>query len=182
MAENLNFVYNEGTAKSFCYDNSADSCAKYGRLYMWSAAMDSAAVFSDDGKGCGDGVECDPEGDIRGICPEGWHLPSDAEWETLFSAVGGKSIAGTMLKSSSGWSYYKGASGNGSDAYGFSALPAGYYDGNFEKAGEYAYFWLSSEYGGTYAFRMYLYYSSEYARLYCCHSKKDAFSVRCLKD
>ncbi|MDD7297792.1 FISUMP domain-containing protein, partial [Fibrobacter intestinalis] len=54
MAENLNYAYNKGTAQSYCYNNSADSCAKYGRLYLWSAAMDSAAVFG----GCGYGSTC----------------------------------------------------------------------------------------------------------------------------
>lgn len=71
MAENLNYDYNVGTAASYCYNDSKDSCAKYGRLYTWSAAMDSAAIFSDDGKGCGFGATCSASGKIRGICPEG---------------------------------------------------------------------------------------------------------------
>ena len=66
---------------SFCYNNSADSCAKYGRLYTWAAAMDSAAVFGDAGKGCGFDVTCFPAYPVRGICPDGWHLPSVGEWE-----------------------------------------------------------------------------------------------------
>ncbi len=57
MAENLNYAYLQPTStkdsSSECYNNSPDSCAKYGRLYLWSAAMDSAAIFSKDGKDCG---------------------------------------------------------------------------------------------------------------------------------
>ena len=135
MAENLNYDYNEGTAKSFCYNNEPDSCAKYGRLYTWAAVMDSAGVFGDGGKGCGYDVTCSAKEPVRGICPEGWHLPSDAEWETLFTAGGGVDLAGTKLKSKSGW-----YSGNGTDDYGFSVLPAGsrYGGGLYLSAGKAA--------------------------------------------
>ncbi|MGM9984847.1 MAG: FISUMP domain-containing protein [Fibrobacter intestinalis] len=122
MAENLNYAYLQPTSEedssSFCYNDEPDSCAKYGRLYLWSAAMDSAGVFGDGGEGCGYDVTCSAKEPVRGICPEGWHLPSDAEWETLFTAVGGVDLAGTKLKSKSGW-----YSGNGTDDYGFSCCP-----------------------------------------------------------
>jgi len=94
MAENLNIEYGEG---SLCYGNSPDSCAKYGRLYTWDAA--------------------------KMACPTGWHLPTNAEWETLVGYVGGSSVAGNKLKSRSGWNN----NGNGTDEYGFSALPGGSY-------------------------------------------------------
>ena len=81
MAENLNYDYNEGTAKSYCYNDEQESCAKYGRLYTWAAAMDSAGVFGDGGKGCGFLVTCSAKEPVRGVCPESWHLPSDTEWE-----------------------------------------------------------------------------------------------------
>ena len=191
MAENLNYAYNERTAKSYCYNNyynnyfnnSADSCAKYGRLYLWSAAMDSAAVFSDGGKGCGVGKTCRPSGIVRGVCPEGWHLPSYDEWNALHTAVGGPSIAGTMLKSQTGWTMYSGILA-GSDAYGFSALPAGSRsnDGYFYSAGNYAIFWSSCEYNRFGAYRMNLYDASEDAYLDYYYAKNTAFSVRCLKD
>ena len=73
MAENLNYEI----ANSSCKDNSADSCARYGRLYLWSTAMDSAGFFSTNGLGCGNGLTCSPEYPVRGICPEGWHLPRE---------------------------------------------------------------------------------------------------------
>ena len=110
MAENLNYK----TANSYCYEDKPANCHKYGRLYTWAAAMDSAGIFSNAGKGCGSGVTCGASGTIRGVCPRGWHLPSDNEWKTLFEAVGGESVlddmtirfyttAGKKLKSSNGW-------------------------------------------------------------------------------
>ena len=149
MAENLNYDYNEGTAKSYCYNDEPDSCAKYGRLYFWSAAMDSAGVFGDGGKGCGYGETCVELGTVQGVCPIGWHLPSRDEWNTLEKAVIDKKFAGTkltlasaqkkvgkMLKSKSGW--YK--DGNGTDEFGFSVLPAGSRggDGGYNYAGKAA--------------------------------------------
>ncbi len=60
MAENLNYAYmvktQELDSSSFCYGNKVENCEKYGRLYLWSAAVDSAALFSENGKGCGDGT------------------------------------------------------------------------------------------------------------------------------
>ncbi|SHK42745.1 major paralogous domain-containing protein [Fibrobacter intestinalis] len=175
MAENLNYAYNEGTAQSYCYNNSADSCAKYGRLYLWSAAMDSAAVFG----GCGYGSTCGAGSattEVRGVCPAGWHLPSRAEFETLFAAVGGQDVAGTVLKSTSGWM----EDGNGTDVYGFSALPAGYYnDGNFFNVGSNATFWSATEGSSNYAYAWYLSAGSAYLNGL---NKGNGSAVRCLRN
>jgi len=112
------------------------------------------------------------------VCPPGWHLPDTTEWKTLLTALG-ESTAGKILKSQTGWN----SGGNGTDAYGFSALPAGYRNsgGNFYNAGEYAFFWSATEYDSDNAYNMYLNYSDEDANF---HSdlKFNAFSVRCLKD
>jgi uncharacterized protein (TIGR02145 family) len=176
MAENLNYK----TDNSFCYNDSAEYCEKYGRLYTWAAAMDSAGTWSTNGKGCGYGHSCllSPF-NIHGVCPDGWHLPRDAEWDNLFTAVGGQSTAGSMLKSMSGWN----GSGNGTDAYGFSALPAGIRDGNgnFYGLGYYADFWSSSEHFSNNAYNMHLYYSHGKADKNHDY-KKEAYSVRCVKD
>ena len=180
MAENLNYDYNEGTSKSYCYNNSSAYCDMYGRLYLWSAAMDSAAVFSDAGKDCGDVKICSPSGTIRGVCPEGWHLPSDSDWRTLWTAIGGKSTAGTKLKSTSGWN----SNGNGTDDYGFSVLPAGYWNGNgyFVSMGSNAYFWSSTEYNQYDAFGVSFNYNYSSVDESYTPSKNYGFSVRCLKD
>ena len=186
MAENLNYDYNEGTAKSYCYNDKPDSCAKYGRLYLWSAAMDSAGVFSDGGKGCGYDVECNATEPVRGVCPEGWHLPSKEEWSVLFEAVGGEDVAGTKLKSTSGWDYddHGGKTGNGTDESGFSVLPAGLLGpGNYYYAGESANIWSSTERSSGNAYRWYFHYGNESVLLNYYDDFKDfGYSVRCLKD
>ena len=185
MAENLNYAFtgvpynNDGVTSdstSWCYDNDPANCAKYGRLYTWAAAMDSVGTWSANGKGCGYGSTCSPTGTVRGVCPEGWHLPTRTEWYTLFTAVGGSSTAGKMLKSTSGWN----SSGNGTDAYSFAALPVGYYnDGNYYNEGYHAYFWSSTEYNRNFAYNMGSYYNydaTDFNYVYL------GFSVRCVKD
>ena len=133
MAENLNYK----TVDSYCYNNNDKNCSKYGRLYTWTAAMDSVGVFSENGEGCGYGKKCSPTYPVRGICFNGWHIPDASEWNRLF-AMADDSI-GTKLKSVSGWSFN---SGNGTDLFGFSALPAGHRDfiGGFYGDSTEAYF------------------------------------------
>ena len=188
MAENLNYRYiqqtyngGEGDSSSYCYDNDPANCEKYGRLYLWSAAMDSAGIISDNtANGCGYGEICNLDNvKVRGVCPEGWHLPDSTEWNTLFTTVGGQATAGTMLKSTEGW-YSK---GNGSDAYSFSALPAGNrdVDGGYNLVGGNALFWSSTEDNSSLAYFMILYYCDDDAGLFNIN-KGNGFSVRCLKD
>ena len=180
MAENLNFE----TDESVCYHDSVEYCDKYGRLYTWAAAMDSAGTWSTNGKGCGYGNTCSVASTgsatlVRGVCPEGWHLPTKTEWETLFNAVGGESTAGKVLKSTSGWD----DNGNGTDAFSFSALPAGfrYYNGSYYGEGDNADFWSSTESLSNYAYYMLLDCDDVNAGLYYDY-KNHGFSVRCLKD
>ena len=186
MAENLNYAYLQPTdeldSSSFCYKDSAEYCEKYGRLYQWRAAMDSAGTWSSNGKGCGYGKTCSPTYPVRGICPEGWYLPTRSEWYTLFTALGGQSMANKMLKSTSGWDDYDGENGDGTDAYAFSALPAGLrsYGGDFSNEGNRAYFWSSTENNSYDAYFMNLNYYN-YADLYTLY-KSFGFSVRCVKD
>ena len=150
--------------------------------------MDSSGTWSTNGKGCGYGSECSPTGTIRGICPEGWHLPDTTEWNTLFSAVGGVQDedyayrwhgAGTALKSTGGWYNDR----NGTDAFGFSALPAGYRlnNGSCNYEGYDAYFWSSTEGSSHNAYGMNLHTYGDYAYLGYKY-KYGGFSVRCLKD
>ena len=189
MAQNLNYAYTDVPYKrldytsdstSWCYKDSASYCTKYGRLYTWAAAMDSVGTWSTNGKGCGYGTTCSPTYPVRGICPEGWHLPTKAEFKTLFTAVGGHSTAGKMLKSATGWTAYSGITNE--DAFAFSALPAGYRDNYGNKDNEYnAIFWSSTENNSSYAYLMYLDYSEDDAHL-IIYNKDFGFSVRCLKD
>ena len=191
MAENLNYAYtgipyNVGgyisDSTSWCYGNDPANCAKYGRLYTWAAAMDSVGKWSTSGKGCGIDKTCSPTYPVRGVCPESWHLPDTTEWKALFAAVGGSSTAGSELKSQTGWRAYSGFTNE--DAFGFSALPAGYRygSGNYNYEGYSAYFWSSTESGSDGAYYMNLYYSYGDSAYLDSDGKFHGFSVRCLKD
>ena len=151
MAENLDYKMND----SYCFDGNSYYCKKYGSLYTWWAATTA--------------------------CPAGWHLPNNDEFEKLFETVGGKSIAGKMLKSKRGWNN----DGIGSDDFGFFALSAGYRDCNRNGAyggeGYGANFWSSTEFNSPRANHVLLRYSGNTADLYNA-LKGDAYSVRCVKD
>ena len=175
MAENLNYQ----TENSWCgggRETTEGNCEIFGRLYTWATAMGK------DESTCGKGYECDlGTGDVQGVCPDGWHLPSKAELVALFAAVGGYSTAGKKLKGTTLW--IAAYSITNEDAYGFSALPAGEreYEGNFMEAGEYAYFWSTTQDGGDYAYNMYLDHDSNKAGG-SSYYKSHAFSVRCLEN
>ena len=94
MAENLNYE----TTDSRCYENLESNCSIYGRLYRWSAAVDSLGEFSLNGKGCGYGTTCSLNHPVRGICPKGWHLPDTTEWNELFTEVGGIGITKAAIQ------------------------------------------------------------------------------------
>ena len=184
MAENLNYAYLQPTdeldSSSFCYNDSAEYCEKYGRLYTWGVAMDSSGTWSSNGKGCGYCAECTPAYPVRGVCPEGWHLPSIDEWYTLFLAVGDSTLFGVKLKSTSGWR----DGGNGTDAFGFSALPAGYMRGNpiYSADSSCAHFWSSTTHGDNYMEYAQLCYDTDVAYQVIATSKYEGKSVRCVKD
>ncbi|MBR3851655.1 MAG: fibrobacter succinogenes major paralogous domain-containing protein [Fibrobacter sp.] len=198
MAENLNYAYTgvpfdngsyTSDSTSWCYDNVPANCAKYGRLYTWAAAMDSVGTWSANGKGCGDGKECSATSPVRGVCPKGWHLPSNDEWKALIVAVAASiteytssNRAGAKLRSATGWRAYSGITNE--DAFGFSALPAGYryYDGDYVGEGSFAGFWSSTEDGSNGAYEMNLNYNDANAPLRGKRHKSSAFSVRCVKD
>ncbi|WP_255252195.1 fibrobacter succinogenes major paralogous domain-containing protein [Fibrobacter sp. UWT3] len=177
MAENLNYE----TTASYCYNDETENCTKYGRLYTWAAAMDSAGTWSTNGKVCGYRRSCSPTYPVRGVCPEGWHLPSKDEWNAMFTVVGDTSIAGKILKSKVGWN----KEGNGTDAFGFSALPAGMRDngGDFNFAGDGTGIWSSTGYSSEYAYFMdFDYIRGRDGAHLLTDGKSRAFSVRCLKD
>ncbi|SHL26731.1 fibrobacter succinogenes major paralogous domain-containing protein [Fibrobacter sp. UWH4] len=182
MAENLNFDPGQGGSGDAKYDWSwCRNCEVIGYLYTWAAAIDSVKLANDaeNPQDCGYGKGCGLTGKLQGICPAGWHLPSKAEWQVLFDAVGGRSTAGEVLKSQTGWY----GNGNGTDAFGFSALPAGDKSNNgyFYHAGDIAYFWSATGNSDHFAYLMYLGYGYKYADLYD-DNKNYGYSVRCVKD
>lgn len=174
MAENLNFE----TVGSVC---AAGDCEKYGFLYTWGAAMDSAGFYSANGRGCGYDKLCSITNPVRGVCPLGWHLPTEKEFKMLIDAAGGHSRAGKLLKSSSGWD-----ENNGTDDFSFSALPAGLRNayGDLYDEGRNTSFW-SSDGSGDYDAKS-MSFTFEHADknyAFLSSSKKEfGHSVRCLKD
>ena len=134
-------------ARSGCFLDEDRNCLNYGRLYSWNAAMEA--------------------------CPAGWHLPNNAEWLTLFLSVGGQEIAGNALKSTFGWT----GNGGGSNAYGFSAISAGYSVADVHDVGDWASFWSATE-GSS----MELTATSYIAELFIGSSASGRSSVRCVKD
>ncbi len=130
-----------GTMEKYCYDNEQDSCTKYGGLYQWNEMMQYTTQQG-----------------VQGICPPGWHLPTDEEWKVLEGAVDSQYgigdlqwdilsdyrgfDAGSNLKTTSGWYY----NGNGTDLFGFSGLPGGlrFNWGGFSNKGGSGYWWSST--------------------------------------
>jgi len=151
MGENLN--YNADGSK--CYNNSESSCATYGRLYAVNTAMK--------------------------VCPKGWHLPNDAEWNKLVDLAGG-SEAGNILRASSGWEN----NSNGVDAIGFSALPGGYFYGRFYCIGEGGRWWSATEWNGEILFEDLEEGCNKYTKVkgdqYDSNDNKILLSVRCVQD
>ena len=120
---------------------------------------------------------------VQGVCPDGWHLPSDAEWTELSdyvianSAGSSKYDIGPYLKSTSG----SNSSGNGTDNFSFSGLPGGYRIGySYYNVGYNGYWWSSTEHSSTAAYSRDLDYNSDFFNRYG-NGKSNAVSVRCLQ-
>jgi uncharacterized protein (TIGR02145 family) len=182
MAENLDYT----VAGSKCYNNNPDNCDKYGQLYDWATAMNLPS--SCNSSTCSGQIQS-PH---RGICPSGWHIPSNADWDKLYRYADGTSgtsspydspTAGKHLKAQSGWNPYSGI--ENLDTYGFSALPGGGVgsDGSFYYVGKYGFWWSASEYENksNYAYSRSMYYHVDDASR-DINYKSNLFSVRCLKD
>lgn len=201
MAENLNYADSVKTAslvgKSWCYNSDFNNCEIKGRLYTWTAAIDSVGIALDEEnpQDCGFGKYCELSGNVRGICPDGWHLPSLDEWKILFAKVcPNEPIEGSCtdecfvgydecgsIQSQVGWYLDYG----GDDSFGFSVLPAGNRDhlNRFVQFDVDAYFWSSSQKGPEGDGDAY-YVNFQYTAyvLLDWQSKTDGKSVRCIKD
>jgi len=146
------------TTGAWCYyNNDAANGAIYGKLYNWYAVNDS-----------------------RGLSPLGWHLPTDAEWTTLGSSLGGDNVAGGKMKST-GTTYWTSPNTDATNSSGFSGLPGGYGGESFGSFGSYGSFWSASESDVSNAWRRDLGFN--YSFLYrATANKKGGISVRCVKD
>ncbi|MCQ2360613.1 MAG: hypothetical protein MJ009_03920 [Paludibacteraceae bacterium] len=166
-----------GDSKTIYGVNLSDTqVEKLGYLYNWAAAMGYTESQAKS--------QTDSHIDIlQGICPNGWHMPTDEEWQTLQDNIEkiqgkGSNTAGKHLKAISGW--YN--NDNGLDSYSFTALPAGYALGSsVSSVGKYAYFWTTTPYGINSIYAYYRYIISQY--LFSDYNdKKYGQSVRCLKN
>jgi uncharacterized protein (TIGR02145 family) len=193
------------TGKQACwYNNDSTTYApqNYGLLYNWNAAVDTFnTAYGETSVNLFDGyaVTVSFTGFRRGICPKGWHLPSDAEWTTLTDYVKTQSeyVCGTTtnniakaLAYSEGWNASAtpctvGNDQSSNNATGFGALPAGYFNNNgFVDYENGASFWSateSSSYNYTKAMYRYLGYINPYVYSYY-QNKSNGYSVRCLRD
>src|SRR5664280_1101575 len=160
MIDSLANPSNNGIIEKYCYGNNPANCTTYGGLYQWNEAMQYVTT----------------EG-AQGICPEGWHVPTNAEFQALGIAVGGNSNALKAIGQGTG-------SGAGTNTSGFSVLLAGArgYAGDFLDLGNNTYFWSSSEYGASDADIMFLVYDGSMLNFSSFGYKEDGFSVRCIKD
>ena len=180
MAENLDYVVGD----SRCHGDDPANCVTYGSLYYWPTAM--VLPFDCFAITCSNQIQ-QPH---QGICPSGWHIPSREDWGKLSRYVDGTSgtfagyfstTASKNLKSTSGWNN----NGNGTDEFGFSALPGGDgrsngYDINVGYAGNW---WSADEYSNVYAYFQGIYGEDEYSNMFLRGSKgSDMFSVRCVQD
>ncbi|MGB2764839.1 MAG: fibrobacter succinogenes major paralogous domain-containing protein [Candidatus Aminicenantaceae bacterium] len=175
MAENLNVKtfrngdpipkvkspekWEESKAAWCFYKNNSKNGKRYGPLYNWNAINDG-----------------------RGLAPAGWHVPSNAEWQTLVNYLGGRAVAGGKMKETVQWSSPNTGANNES---GFSALPGGYrrHDGSFELIGIYGWFWTSTvrDYSRKNACYWALNYDS--SQVYSgSFSIRHGYSVRCVRD
>ncbi len=183
MAENLNIgtridgsnnQIDNGTIEKYCYDDDPANCNIYGGLYQWDEMMQYVTT----------------EG-IQGICPSGWHLPTDAEWKTMEMYLGMTQAQadttgyrgtdeGDKLKSTSGWL----SNGNGTNTSGFTALAGGYRstNGGFNVKTLLGYWWSSTEYDSSYSWGRVLSWMYSKVLRSKTKDKRDGFSVRCLKN
>ncbi|MEI7810869.1 MAG: FISUMP domain-containing protein [Ignavibacteria bacterium] len=159
MIDGKQDAVNNGKIEKYCYDNDPDNCAKYGGLYQWNEAMAYSTIPG-----------------TKGICPDGWHIPTKAEYQTLKATV---EDDGNALKADR-----QGIeNGAGTNTSGFSALLAGYryYNGFFSSLAGYTSYWSSTDYNTTDAYYMYLYNNDSSTSMYN-YNKNYGFSIRCLKD
>ncbi len=148
------------TTGAWCYyNNDPLNGAIYGKLYNWYAVNDP-----------------------RGLAPQGWHIPTDVEWTTLGTLLGGNAAAGDKMKSTgtTSWNTPNTSSTNES---GYTSLPGGYRlsDGSFSNLGRHGYWWSASEASSLKAFYRSLYYNGGDLDRYD-YFKLDGFSIRCLRD
>ncbi len=163
---------NNDTADAYCFYNN-NSSTDYGALYTYAAAIGDNWQRDNDSQNSEGG---------QGVCPDGWHLPTDAEWTTLTNYLGGENVAGGKMKEI-GTMHWSNPNIGADNSSGFSALPSGlrYNSGYFDGLGNDGYWWSATESTSDNA----------YYRFIDCHvtevtnnngTKAFGLSIRCIKD
>jgi len=200
MAENLNYADSINSpsllGKNWCYGNEPENCLKYGRIYTFGAAVDSFALANDPDNPvqCGYGYVCKELKPIRGLCMEGWHIPSTSEFHVIddyamsiatkvYMPKGASTeVTAQAMRSAYIWPY-------GDDTFGFSLLPGGYYkldSGQFKDGGQVAYLW-SLDYNEDYVYMFVVYDDVSISSGGTTHVTLEekymyALNMRCVKD
>ncbi len=161
-------LVDNNTDDAYCfYDN--DTNIEYGALYSYAAAIaDNWQRDNSDG---------------QGICPAGWHMPTDTDWTILTDYLGGVSVAGGEMKEA-GTSHWNSPNTGATNKSGFTALPGGiryYYHGTFGTVGLNGYWWSATERSSFGVWYRRLYYNNAYMTRSSCN-KSDGFSVRCTRE
>jgi uncharacterized protein (TIGR02145 family) len=180
MAENLNYgsflevlvpdlPYQESDEK-FCFDNSEQRCTTSGGLYQWHTAMSFDKECADGSQSCASQIAT---GSHQGICPNGWHVPKEADWDTLRVSLNSQLVGYKMKLAGFG----------GDNSSGFEAFPTGLWlkEGRFDGITSSALYWTALETNFNIANYVVLGVSSTNLSSGSIH-KPDGLSVRCLKD
>ena len=151
--------------EKYCNDNNESNCDIYGGLYQWDEMMQYSTTSG-----------------VQGICPTGWHVPTDAEWATLITFLGGESVAGGKMKET-GTTHWNGYNTGATNSSGFTALPGGYRatSGLYYITGWNCNLWSSTQNSTTDAWNRILNENSAYVYR-DWHTKGFGFSVRCVRD
>jgi uncharacterized protein (TIGR02145 family) len=161
---------NNGIIEKDCYENDPANCDVYGGLYQWDEMMQYSIIPG-----------------IKGICMSGWHLPTDEEWTTLSTYLGGENVAGGKMKTTGtieeGTGLWYSPNTGATNSSGFTGLPGGlrFTDGLFGYLSYSGNWWSSTQYDASNAWNRYLTYSIANVVRYN-YNKAHGFSVRCLKD
>ena len=179
MQENLNIgirievgdnATDNDVIEKYCYDDDESMCDNYGGLYQWDEMM-----------------QYHPSGDtpvstVQGVCPEGWHIPSQKEWDILAEHLGGSDFAGGKMKEA-GTQHWEEPNTGATNESKFNGLPGGYrsYKDKFSYVGFYGNWWSSTDYTETGAWKQGLRFIDSKLNNYI-YCKADGLSVRCVKD
>lgn len=161
------------TSKAYCwYNDSITYKNTYGALYTWAAAMNGAASRNTKPSG------------VQGVCPTGWHLPSEAEWKELIKYLGESKIAGGKMKET-GTTHWASPNTGATNESGFSSVPGGYHcnDGSFDWITKYGIWWSSTEHLIANWVANYWFLDFSNATIVeGSNNKETGFSVRCIRN